>query len=56
MSRYIYHYDGVNYNRIDIYNKGVWEDEYPEEPTEIATLVYDDGRIKESNNSIYGCS
>ncbi|KXK28688.1 MAG: hypothetical protein UZ12_BCD005000885 [Bacteroidetes bacterium OLB12] len=47
VSRYIYHYDGVNYNRIDIYNKGVWEDEYPEEPTEIATLVYDDGRIKE---------
>ncbi|MCE7863783.1 MAG: hypothetical protein DYG99_09610 [Bacteroidetes bacterium CHB5] len=47
VSKYIYYHDGVNYNRIDIYDKAVWDDEYPEEPTEVATLVYDDDRIKE---------
>ncbi|MCW5909630.1 MAG: hypothetical protein KIT62_01085 [Cyclobacteriaceae bacterium] len=47
LTKYVYYHNGLNYDRIDIYDKDVWQDEYPEEPVEIATLIYEGDQIKE---------
>jgi hypothetical protein len=47
LSKFVYYNNGINYNGIDIYDKSAWEDEFPEEPSEIATFTYEGDLIKE---------
>ena len=47
LNKYVYYHDGLNYDRIDIYGKRAWEDEYPEQPSEIITLNYVNNKITE---------
>lgn len=47
LRKYVYYHDGLNYSRIDIYQKGVSENEFPEDPFEIVTMTYESDQIKD---------
>jgi hypothetical protein len=47
LTKYVYYHNGLNYYRIDVYEKHGWEAEYPEDPLQIVTMIYEGDQIKE---------
>lgn len=46
-SKYVYHYNGVNYTKIDYYFRNMSNIDFPLEPFETHTLEYEDNKISE---------
>lgn len=56
LTKYVYHHDGSNYDKIEVYYRNDAETDYPALPRETVTMIYEGNKIKEvtvqpSNNS-----
>ncbi|MBX2955290.1 MAG: hypothetical protein KF846_03990 [Cyclobacteriaceae bacterium] len=47
LAKFVYHHDGLNYNKIEVYNRSKQTDDYPVMPDEVVTMIYENNEIKE---------